>query len=231
MKWYRFVLLVIFLSVFSCGKNDDDNPEPDPPVAAVLIFPEENSECTTGVDLGNGTSEVTFRWQTSENTDLYTINVVNLETTVPQTLATTQTSTTLTITRGAPFSWSITSTNSSNLSAISDNWLFYNAGAQTNYAPFPAQIVYPTSGKTVQMNDGNEVELRWTGADVEDDIETYEVYFSASSADEVTLVQSGAETTYVATGLVSQGVYYWKVVTIDSQGNSSDSGVFDFKVL
>jgi len=83
----------------------------------------------------------------------------------------------------------------------------------------------------VQMNDGNEVELRWTGADVEDDIETYEVYFSASSADEVTLVQSGAETTYVATGLVSQGVYYWKVVTIDSQGNSSDSGVFDFKVL
>lgn len=60
--------------------------------------------------------------------------------------------------------------------ASSETWLFYNAGSQTTYAPFPAQLVNPTSGSTVQMDIANEVLLEWSGADVDNDIESFEVF-------------------------------------------------------
>ena len=223
----------VLLLLLGCGSDDNSpQPEPEPPSAAALIFPLQNSECTTGVDVGNGASEVTFEWHASENTDFYTLDVVNLETNTLQTIGTSFLSATLTIEKGAPFSWSVTSTNEgSDVTVISETWLFYNAGPQRNYAPFPAQIIFPKSGRTVQMNASNELVLEWSGTDVEDDITAFEVYFSNTSAQDLSLVQSGMETTYTATDMVSQTTYYWKIVTIDAQGNTSDSGIFDFKIL
>ena len=169
----RFVVILsIFVLLYSCGKGDDAPPVPE---GANLIFPNENSECTTGVSVNNTLSQVTFEWSASANTDTYTLSVVNLETNIPQTISTAATSASLSIEKGTPFSWSVTSRNSNtDQIATSDTWLFYNAGSQTNYAPFPAQVVNPVSGSTVQKSLSNEVTLEWSGSDVEDDIESFE---------------------------------------------------------
>ncbi|MEM8510317.1 MAG: hypothetical protein AAF717_20955 [Bacteroidota bacterium] len=226
----RFLVGGILLAVvLSCG-GDDDAPAPIPG-EAILVFPEQNSECTTGIDVSSTLSQVTFEWQPSENTNSYTLTVINLFTNVPQTTATSGTNAALTIEKGTPFSWSVQSSNNrSNETATSASWLFYNAGSQTTYPPFPAQLVAPGSGATVQKNVDNEIVLQWVGADVEDDIAIYEVYFSDQNPPETLLITtlSDSQQTSVA---VSSGIYYWKVVTIDEAGNQSDSGVFDFRVF
>jgi len=112
-----------------------------------------------------------------------------------------------------------------------ENWLFYNAGPQINYAPFPAQILLPASGRTVQMNQNNQVLLRWSGADIEDDIIGFEVFFSETNPPTTLLSTTVATTMEVFANVSSGTTYYWSVITTDSNGNTSDSGIYDFKVL
>ena len=225
-KWTIGVVFGIFLG---CG-GGDDGPPPSPE-GALLVFPLADSECTTGVDITEDLSQVTFEWQPANNTDNYTLTVINLITNIPQTITTSSTSAALSIEKGAPFSWSVLSTNNeSDETATSESWLFYNAGSQTTYAPFPAQIRVPKAGSTVQAT-ANEVVLSWTGADVEGDIETFEVYFSENNPPETLLIRTDVETTETVGNVVSGQIYYWKVITIDAEGNRSDSGIFDFKVF
>jgi len=227
MKKLIYVLVVLVL--YGCGGDDGPPPTPE---GAQLVFPERDSECTTGIDISDGQSQVTFEWQPAKNTDRYTLTVNNLLTNTPQTIATTGTSAALSIAKGAPFSWSVLSSSiDSDETAISESWLFYNAGSQTTYAPFPAQIVFPKAGGTIQANTNNQVELRWLGADVEGDITNFEVYFSLANPPVTALGTSNAENPTIVADVESGEVYYWRVVTIDSEGNSSDSGVFDFRVF
>lgn len=226
-NWWVYVLVMILVA---CGGGDDGPPPP--PQGAVLLFPEKDTECTTGTDTGNNKSQVTFRWQTAKNTDRYTLTVINLTTNVPQAIATAANSAVLTIEKGAPFSWSVLSTNSdTDETATSESWLFYNAGAQTTHAPFPAQIVSPIAGGTVQASTENQVTLSWTGADVENDITGYTVYFATENPPETLLGNTTADEQQTTANVDSGLVYYWRVVTTDTEGHTSDSGVFSFKVL
>ena len=228
MKYFA-VLSVLGLILISCGGNDDPPPTPG---AVQLVFPEENSECTTGVSVNEELSQVTFEWQPSENTESYTLRAINLNTNIPQTITTASTSASLSIDRGAPYSWSITSMNSqSNQTASSETWLFYNAGSQTTYAPFPAQLVSPNSGSTISPNASNQVVLNWLGADVENDIEEYQVFFSNQNPPTTELGTFDAFTSSVSASVVANTVYFWRVITTDAEGNTSDSGVFEFKTL
>ena len=225
----NWTAVVVFALLLGCG-GGDDGPPPSPE-GVVLVFPFENSECTTGVDVTEDLSQVTFEWQPANNTDNYTLTVIHLLTNIPQTISTTSTSVALSIEKGAPFSWSVLSTNNeSDETATSESWLFYNAGSQTTYAPFPAQIRSPEAGSTVQAT-ANGVVLSWTGADVEGDIETFEVYFSENNPPETLLITTDPQTMETVGNVVSGQIYYWKVITIDAEGNKSDSGVFDFKVF
>lgn len=226
----RFVLVLpILVLLFSCGGNDDPPPAPE---GANLVFPDENSECTTGISINETLSQVTFQWQASANTDSYTLNVVNLETNIPQTISTAATSASLSIEKGTPFSWSVNSLNmNSDQIATSDTWLFYNAGSQTTYAPFPAQLVSPVSGSTVLKNIANEVVLEWLGADVENDIATFEVFFSDQNPPATSMGTTDAATMEFAVGVLSDTVYYWRIITTDLEGNTSDSGIFEFRVF
>jgi len=227
MKKALSTLLVVIC--FACGSDDGPPPSPE---GALLIFPLQDSECTTGVDVNELLSQVTFEWMPAKNADLYTLTVLNLNTNIPQAITTAATTASLSIQKGAPFSWSVISANSnSDETATSENRLFYNAGVQTTYAPFPAQIVSPKSGATIAINAANEVVLEWIGADVEDDIETFDLYFSEQNPPESLLISTDAETQQASVTVSSGTIYYWKVVTTDSQGNTSDSGIFDFKTL
>lgn len=223
-----FIGISMLVLLVSCGGGDDG---PSIPEAAELVFPDENSECTTGVSVSENLSQVTFRWMDSANTSSYTLNVVNLETNVPQTISTAATSASLSIAKGTPFAWSVSSTNNQSDQVVSsETWLFYNAGSQTTYAPFPAQAVSPISGSTVLKDIANEVTLEWSGADVEGDIVSFEVFFSDQNPPTTSLGEVETATTEFNVSVTSGITYYWKIITTDEEGNTSDSGVFEFKV-
>lgn len=226
-RFFKGIWILVLLA--SCGGNDDPPPAP---AGANLVFPTENSECTTGISVNGNLSQVTFQWQASANTDRYTLSVVNLETNVPQTISTAATSASLSIAKGTPFSWSVTSLNSkSDKVATSETWLFYNAGSQTTYAPFPAQLVSPLSGSTVQKDIANEVLLQWLGADVEGDIDSFQVFFSDQNPPVTLLGTTNPDIMEISVSVQSDIIYYWRVITTDLEGNVSDSGIFDFKVF
>lgn len=223
----NIIWLSILVLLVSCGGDDGPPPAPE---GAELIFPEENSECTTGVEINQTSTQITFRWRASNHTESYSLSVLNLETNVPQTINTESTSASVTVSKGTPYAWSVTSRNTtSDQVASSQTWLFYNAGSQTTYAPFPAQLVSPVSGSTVQRDIANEVLLEWSGGDVDNDIDTFEVFLSDTNPPTTSIGETS--NMEIPASVESGTVYYWRVVTTDLEGNTSISGVFDFKVL
>lgn len=197
-----------------------------------MIFPERNSECTTGEDINTTTSQVEFRWQASNHTESYELIVTNLNNGNKQDVKVTNTSAKLPIEKGTPYSWVVISKNLAVLQTSSSaSWNFYNSGFATTYAPFPAEIVEPKMGATAFKDINNEVELSWLGADVDNDIDGYEVYFSTESPPETLIFSPNPNTTNTKVSVITNTIYYWKVITKDSEGNTSDSGILEFRAL
>ena len=162
------VILIIFIGLlFTACKKDS----PKPPSAAVLIFPEQNSLCTTGVSITPTSSRVEFIWQTANNTETYELRVTNLLANVTQTVNTQATSAEITIDKGTPFSWQVITRNTQVQETASRAvWQFFNAGSQMAHAPCPAHIVAPFSGASVVCDINAARELEWSGADVDADL-------------------------------------------------------------
>lgn len=225
-------ILISFVLV-SCGGGDsggDDNPNPEQvpaPQVATLIFPDNNEECNEGEDLSDEESRVTFRWSVSQNTDSYTVNLVNLNTNATSQTSTTTNEVDIAIQRGAPYEWSVVSRASgTNETATSATWRFYNQGPGVeNYAPFPAVAVGPARGATIDTS--GMLTLEWEGNDVDDDIVEYEIFFGTDSNPQ-TLIATTSETTEEVS-VRSNQIYYWRVLTRDAVGNTSQSEIFEFK--
>lgn len=224
MKNRIFLLLVIVLA--SCAKKD---PATSPEKAA-LVFPAQNAACTSGTVLSNTQSTIVFSWNSTANTDSYELDIKNLLTGTTSTQTSTTNQLSVTLLRNTPYSWFVISkSNSSATTTQSDTWKFYNAGqGVVSYAPFPATITAPTFGQNINASTG-VVNLNWSGSDVDGDIAGYDVYFDTKATP--ALFKSGVTDMYLNNVIViSNTTYYWKVVTKDLQGNTSDSGVFQFKV-
>lgn len=220
-------LILIGFCLASCGKDDPAGPE-----AARLLFPQQNSECTTGVDLNATTSEVEFLWQKAAHTDTYELRVTGSLNGITQTVSTSELSASLPLEKGAPYNWVVVSRNDETQEfATSATFQFYNAGAVRSYAPFPAALLSPQSGETVFRDINKEVVLEWAGADVDDDITGYELYFDTVNPPENLLSEPTASTTSSKVKVEVNTTYFWKLITIDSEGNRSESGVYGFKVL
>lgn len=215
--------------VFFLGCKKKENPKP--PESSTLVYPVKNSECTTGNNLNALTSEVEFKWGAAVNTDTYELRATNLNTSTTQTITTSSTSAKLPLAKGAPFSWVVVSKNESVLeTASSESWRFYNSGFNTSYAPFPAEIIAPEEGASILRDDNNEIELSWSGSDVDNDIVSFEIYISTENPpEELAFTTNSANATKVL--VVESTIYFWRIITKDSEGNSSDSGVYDFRVL
>ena len=70
--------------------------------------------------------------------------------------------------------------------------------------------------------------IKWKADDIDNDIASYDVYFD--QVDATTKVTS-SQTATSLTRIVNPGkTYYWRIVTTDKSGNSSDSGKFMFTV-
>lgn len=219
---------MIALLLLGCKKK----AQPKSPESAKLLFPDNNSECTTGVDINATTSQVEFKWQASANTDSYKLVVTNLNTGNNQNINATSTQAKLTIAKGTPFSWVVISENAAVVKTTSSStWNFFNSGFETTHAPFPAEIIAPEMGVTVFKDINSEVELSWKGSDVDNDIFGYDIYFSSENPPEILISSEAPGIQNTKVSVVANTIYYWKVVTEDVEGNTSDSGVFEFKTL
>lgn len=224
MKFLAPLFIVVLL--LGCKKKED----PKPPEIAKLVFPANNSECTTGSDLSATSSQVEFRWQMAPNADTYELRVTNMDANTTQTISTSALSAKLPLEKGGLYSWLVRTRNASvTETAVSETWRFYNAGFETTYAPFPAEIIAPKLGSSVVRDINNQVTLEWIGSDIDNDVEHYDVYLSTEKPP-ATLVESfTSATTSTKINVSADTVYYWKVITKDGEGNTSDSGVFDFR--
>lgn len=223
MKRILAVTLVLIMVTTSCKK--DDGPPPNP-TAASLIFPEENSECNEGTVLSDTQSRVTFRWNASSATNNYVVNLTNLDTGSSSTHNSTVNEVDITISRGTPYSWFVTSNGSENtIPATSEAWSFYNAGlGLVSHPPFPAAVTSPEMGSLIFSG---AITLRWVGADVDNDIVSYDVTFDTVSPplESVGNVTSSEQLVTTNAGTT----YYWQVTSNDSQGNKTKSQVFQFR--
>lgn len=217
----------MFYILLACSKD-----EPKVPGVALLIFPLENSECTIGQTVNSNNRLINFQWEASAHTQSYQVRVVNLRTNISQTVTTNETQIQLPLTKGLPYSWSVTSANNQvPETATSEIWNFFNAGNQTTHAPFPTKILAPLSGATVIKDINNEVVLSWQGSDIDGDIDLYEVYFSTVNPP-VTLLGTTVPTVRDFSVSVNAGtVYYWSIKTVDQAGNAASSGVYSFRAL
>ncbi|ADV49201.1 hypothetical protein I2486_09535 [Cellulophaga sp. E16_2] len=223
----RIIGLGVFLFIFGCSKDEVKVPS-----SALLVFPLQDSECTTGVDINETTRLITFEWEASNNTQSYKLTVENLLTASPQVVSTNQTSAQVQVTKGTPYSWHVVSESSTVASsATSKTWNFYNAGTILSHIPFPARLTSPLSGETVLRDVNNEVALAWSGSDLDSDIETYEVYFSTSNPPTELVGTVGNNVSELEVSVLENTVYYWRVKTIDSASNTSITGIYSFKIL
>lgn len=222
------ILLLGMMLLIGCKKKDP----PRPPGKATLVAPAKNSECTPIQSSGINSSVVQFVWQAASNAETYEMRVTNLNTGTVQTKSTRSLSETLPLEKGAPFSWFIVARNSSVTQSVSsETWFFFNPGSQTSYAPFPAEIVAPELGASIFKDINNEVSLKWLGSDLENDISGFDVYFSTETPPTTLIASPASGTNNFKVSVSSNAVYYWRIVTMDNKGNTSDSGIYSFKVF
>jgi uncharacterized protein (TIGR02145 family) len=137
--------------------------------------------------------------------------------------------------------WSSTESNSTNTRT---RYLIYNAaavshatslktyglsvrcvkGEYANQPPFQPTNPSPSDGSSNQWIDAD---LSWTGFDPDSDPLTYDVYFGTTNPPSI--VSSGQLASTYNQGTMSfNTVYYWKIVTYDDHGNSTQGTVWSF---
>ncbi|MFL9845108.1 fibronectin type III domain-containing protein [Flavobacterium rhizosphaerae] len=226
------ILIAIAVTVFAlgCSKDDDGNGgSTGTGEAAVLLFPENNAECTVGTDVSTTEVDVDLKWNAAPDTEKYFVYIKNLETqSTLQYSAGVATNYTATLEKGTPYSWYVSSVKTAGGSKASETWKFYVAGdAVTNYAPFPAEVVSPQMSETIY---GPTITLKWSGGDVDNDIDEYRVYLGTDSNPQ-TLLNTVSVQSLQNVSVTAGNTYYWKVITVDDAGNSSSSPIFQFKVI
>jgi hypothetical protein len=225
------MMIIVWCSCSKGGGSDTPNP-PDPPpntdpVKAELLLPAKDAVCITGNVQSTTQSKVQFDWKDAANAQSYELSLKNLLTGATTKHTATKSEIELLLQRETPYSWSVTSLSSaSSQKPQSDVWKFYNAGeAKQYYAPFPAEIIYPTINEVVT---GAKITLKWSGSDVDNDIKSYDLYFGKTNTPSLLGNTLAAKASYDV-DVTAGSDYYWKVVTKDSVGNTSESALFRFK--
>jgi hypothetical protein len=236
LKYFSFLFT---LTLISCGGSSDDGGGPDPPPVinppgkSTLTAPANNKTCETGTSISDTQSEVTFTWGTSANTNTYDLKITNLNTsTVTNKTALTSTTAKVTLDKGVPYSWNITSkSTASTTTTASDTWKFYLAGTGVvNYAPFPADLKTPASGSTVTRDGDGKVAFTWDGSDPDTgDTLKYTLYVDNTDGKQTPpAAQTDLTAKTASVALEAATTYYWRVKTSDGI-NSSYSIVYSFK--
>lgn len=228
MKRILYIAIVLFITACG-GKNSGPNPK-NAPGKAVLIAPVKDLTCNTGSIISATESSVAFSWNAAENAESYDLTIKNLLTQKDIIQTSMSANATVTLLRNTPYSWSVTAKSSkSTTTTASDVWKFYNAGAGiTSYAPFPAELLTPAFGQIISPA-GGKINLSWRGSAVNNNITGYIVYFGPNNNPDI--FRERITDTFVNDVSVSTNTtYYWRIVTVDANGNFSDSGLNNFFV-
>ena len=220
-------ILCIFLIV-SCEGDDALEEVINHPKATTLVFPEADSECTEGTNMSDTASTIVFKWNVAQYADSYKLQLKDLDSGNSLVYTSDEPKISVRLKRNNPYSWSVLSkSNTSSETATSVVWKFYNAGTgAVSYAPFPAEIVSPVLGTTI---DSGIISLDWSGGDIDGDIDNYDVYFGETNPP--VKIETAVEESILNTiSVVSGKTYYWRIVTKDEGGNSSSSDIFKFNV-
>jgi hypothetical protein len=235
MKKNIFLLSTLFiLAACGGGKKSDPTPpdpvKPENPRAAVLVFPEKNAVCISGNSVSATESSIVLQWKKSDHTDNYDVSIKNLQSGAVETKTTDKLSATVTLLKNTPYSWEVTSKSGKvSNTAKSEIWKFYNAGEGISaYAPFPADELIPSNGQEVQAVNG-KVALTWKGTDTDNDILNYDIYFG-EKVNPVLYKKEQIGNQLDGVSVKSATKYYWKVITRDSRGNTSESALASFTV-
>jgi len=222
-------LSLIFLSLLlfhACKKSSNEGDAKPVPVSATLNLPAKDEACTSGKNASATKSTVLFSW--SGSADSYEVNIKNLLTNNSSKHVTSGGQMEITLDRNMPYSWFVIST-SGKQSATSETWKFYNAGAGViSYAPFPAEVVSPLRAQNVNAVNG-KISLSWIGSDADNDIASYDVYLS-TNPNPALLTSNITAPLLNDVAVQANTTYYWKVITKDTKGNISDSGISYFDI-
>ena len=241
LRFFSFLFVSILLSCGGGGGDDPGGgggggggggPTPTPPGKATLVAPANNKTCETGTSVSSTQSTVTFSWNASANTNTYDVRITNLNTSVATNKnGVSTTSTTATLNKGVPYSWRVTSKNTTTTTTTpSDLWKFYLAGdGVVNYAPFPAELKAPASGSTISLTDGKAT-FSWEGTDPDsNDTLTYTLYVDTVDGKQTPSTSlSNLSDESIDVELEAATTYYWRVKTSDGT-NASYSIVYSFK--
>lgn len=226
----HILLIVTAFVLAGCG-GKKNNPTPPSPAKAELSFPAKDALCTAGTIVSDSISTIKFTWKSAVNTDHYDLYLQNLLDKSSKTYSATDNQLYLNIKRNTPFSWYVVSRSSSTtVTAQSDTWKFYNAGkGEVAYPPFPAALTSPTFAQEITGVSG-KVNLTWIGKSVlAGTIENYDVYLGTTI--NPPLLKGEVTDSFLSNVTVSSGQkYYWKIITRDFMGNSSESAVYLFTV-
>ncbi|WP_299114850.1 hypothetical protein [uncultured Winogradskyella sp.] len=230
IKFICFVLLIQ-----GCVDTTDDNintlipndETPDEVEGVQLIFPFESSLCTEGTNITPTESTVLFEWEPNNNAQSYILSIENLSTNSITEYETEDFIYPVTIERAIAYRWFVNYVYNNEI-LESEIWNFYNAGeAIQTYPPFQAEIISPTMAETLPST--NSVTLLWSGSDVDNDIVGYDVYIGTSNPPVVDTTNITVNQLQIT--VTPGNIYYWKVVTKDAAGNTSESSVFQFSIL
>jgi hypothetical protein len=221
-------LCIYFLSlilIWSCGSE----PIPEPQ-ATVLIAPADLNECTTALVLSETERQVKFQWTLALNTDSYELVVVNTLTNARYEKTSSLLTESIVLTSGASYRWYV---NSKSLlsSAVGKSSVrqFYLEGSQDeSYLPFPAVLLRPENQSIVDLESSGDFLFDWEGYDLDEDIMSYAVYLGKTE-DNLDLVQEGLTVSQLSLSLDTGERYFWQIITLDSEGNTSKSEVYSFQ--
>jgi hypothetical protein len=221
-------LCIYFLSlilIWSCGSE----PIPEPQ-ATVLIAPADLNECTTALVLSETERQVKFQWTLALNTDSYELVVVNTLTNARYEKTSSLLTESIVLTSGASYRWYV---NSKSLlsSAVGKSSVrqFYLEGSQDeSYLPFPAVLLRPENQSIVDLESSGDFLFDWEGYDLDEDIVSYAVYLGKTE-DNLDLVQEGLTVSQLSLSLDTGERYFWQIIILDSEGNTSKSEVYSFQ--
>ncbi|WP_422107839.1 hypothetical protein [Winogradskyella sp.] len=232
MKKIVYTLFALMLLV-ACKDTTDDGPivnedaGQDPIEGVRLVFPFEDTLCNEGINPTPTESTVFFEWDPNNNAQVYTLTIENLASGNTVQYETEDFIFPVTIERAVAFRWFVTY-NFQGETKESAVWNFYNAGPGIqSYPPFSAELIAPSMAQIIPTT--TSVVLEWVGSDVDGDIVSYDLHFGTDNPPE--LVTTDITATQIAVTVVPGTIYYWQIVTKDAEGNSSESGVFQFRVL
>jgi hypothetical protein len=239
LKYFSFLFTLTL--IIGCGGGGGEEGGGDtgggdvtvnPPAKSTLSAPANNKTCETGTSVSSTQSDVDFTWGVSADTDSYDLKITDLNSSVATNkTGLTTTSTKVTLDKGVPYSWVVTSKSTkSSVTTPSDTWKFYLAGTGVaNYAPFPADLKAPSSGSTVKRTDG-KVTFTWEGSDPDSgDTLTYTLYVDTTDGKQTPAsAQTDLSVLTLDVALDAATTYYWRVKSSDGT-NSSYSTIYTFK--